>query len=57
MEQLSGNGSNKFFISVKCPHYVGRGEWLELLLAINALLQTHEAGRYSNVGAYLEDAR
>ncbi len=52
-----GNDLNEFQIVVKCPHEVLRSEWLDLLLAINDLLQTYRAGKYSNVEAHLEVAR
>lgn len=46
---------NRFHIDVRCRHGVTDAEWLDLLMAINTFLQEFRNGKYSNVGAFLEE--
>lgn len=54
---LSGNGNNEFAIVIKCKYEVYREEWAELLMLLNQTLQNYDNGKFSNVGAFLEEAR
>lgn len=50
---VEGNGKNRFWIEVKCPYQVLDEEWASILLILNLMLQSHQGGRFRNVGAYL----
>jgi len=52
---MEGNDNNRFYIVIKCPYHVYDEEWAEILFGLNWWFKEHGGGKFSTVGAFLEE--